>query len=669
MSIAIDAMRTVGVSCWRPRADQKLSEWCEQSIRLSRDTEATPGRYDLSENPFWREIIDAFKDPEVRQISVKKSTQVGGTLLLIAVAWAISEFDPAPAMVVGPDELYCNELKDRIYSNGEHSPAVRDRVPPERLRNNRHVDLGTYRAYLAWAGSAQRLRGRPCKRVFRSEIDVYPKQTPKGGDPLKATRERVKRFFDHTIYDESSPDGDNSAIDQLYEAGHRAKWLCKCPHCGKRQEVRFFVFKDGPRAGNGGIAGFKDENGNFLAPDQVRDAHYRCKEGCRIDQDEKRGFILSGLWVAEGQSIDEETNTVIGEPIRGRRHLSYHVWSAHSPTITFTDIAVAYLEHRRDSKLRDFWQNWLGLKYESRRRLPDWHILGERLSSEHHRGTIPPAAWFLTAGVDVQLHGCWYTIRAWGDQATSWLVDWGHLRRYDTDDVDLSQMTTQELNQFFRSDIAQVRDAVLNRYFPIYGGGTNATGRAKLRPRIVLMDSNYRTREVHAFVSCQDERRMRACRGDHRTKPSERFRITEVEKPARDGPSYATPRKVTQVYTVHFKEAIQEKLVLPGEAPGSFNLFAGVVQSSSDYLRQLTNEQPIDVLDKTTGRKKTVWKPRNEQWGNHCGDTEVYGFCGAEIVLHEMGATWDASTWVAKTSEGRTSHRFEMPTVAVRDYQ
>lgn len=659
-------MRTVGAATWMPRDDMRMSEWCETYVRLSPDTEASSGRYDLEENPFWREIIDAFQDPFVRQISVKKSTQVGGTITLIVVAWALSEFDPAPSMVVGPDELYCNELKDRVYANGEESPKIRGRVPPERLRNSRHIDFGTCRSYLAWAGSAQRLRGRPCKRVFRSEIDVYPKNPPKGGDPIKASSNRVKRFFDSTIYDESSPWGDDSVIDSLYEAGHRARWMCRCPHCGERQELRFFVYRDGVRAGNAGIAGFKDENNNFIAPDQVKDIHYRCANGCRIDEDEKAKFVKSGVWVAEGQHIDLNGN-VVGEPTRGRRHLSYHLWAIHSPITAFKDIAVEYLTARRDSKLREFFENWLGLKYESRKKLPEWHILGERLSSSHARGSIPPAVWFLTAGVDVQDDGCWYTIRGWGDSATSWLIDWGFLRRYDTEDFDPSVLTEEELNRFFRSDIAQVRDAVLNRYFPVIG--LNPVGRAKLRPRLVCMDSNHRTREVHAFVATQDERRIRACRGDHKTKPSERFRVTEVERPSRGGPAYVTPRKVTQIFTPHYKEAIQEKLLLPAEIPGSFNFFSGVVQSSADYLRQLCNEHIVESIDKATGRKKTQWKTKHEQWGNHCGDTEVYAFCGAEIVLYESKLTWDTSNWIRPTNAANAGTQAEQPTAAVRDHQ
>ena len=294
----IPKMLREAAKAWKPKKAIRLSEWVHENVRLSPIWEATTGRYDVEQNPFWREILDAMIDSEVRQITVQKSTQIGGTLTLIAAIWGLSELDPSPAMVVGPDELYTIELRDRIYANGEASPALRSLVPRKKDRNTRYIDLGRSRAYLAWAGSAQRLRGRACKRVFRSEIDVYPDVTPKGGDPIKASAERVKRFPDSLIYDESSPDGDHSRVHQMYMHGHQAKWHVPCPHCGTWQELRFFPYKRGKYADCGGVAGYLDANGEILPLDKAcNNAHYVCIKGCRVDQTDKNSMVRSGVWV------------------------------------------------------------------------------------------------------------------------------------------------------------------------------------------------------------------------------------------------------------------------------------------------------------------------------------------------------------------------------------
>lgn len=664
--IALAECRRRSAKIWKPRKRTTVADWAHEYIRLNPQMEASSGRYDLRKNPFWKDILNAFNDAEVRHITVMKSTQVGGTLTLIAGVLALSVLDPAPSMIVGPDELYLTEVRDRTYANAEESPVLRRNVPPERMRSMRHIDLSSARYYLAWTGSPQRLRGRACKRVFRSEIDVC-QSPPRGGDFMKASAQRIKRFFNTLVYDESTPDGDPSRIADGYDSGHRAKWLCKCPHCGERQELRFFVFKDGQRAGNGGIAGLKDEDGNYLSPEQaIKTAHYRCVNGCRIDQDAKLDLVTSGVWVAEGQTVDADA-IVHGKPSRGRRHLSFHIWSVHSPTISFADLAVAYLEARRDGKLREFWQDWLGMRYESRKRLPEWNIIGNRLAGTYRRSTVPQQAWFLVGAVDVQLDGCYYVVRGWGDGCTSWLVDCGHLQRYESEDVDLSRMSEEELNQFFRSDLKQVHDAVINRYFQV-ADGKNPLGKERLRPVMTLIDSQHRTREVHAFVQTQDERRVRASRGEHKITGQDRFRETIVERPQRGGPSYGTPRKVLNIFTPHYKEALQEKFLLPPNSPGSWNLYWNVVATSADYLRQIANEKPTELIDKQTGRKKILWKPVRESWGNHYGDCEVYSFAGAEFLLKELRTTWDASRW-PKPTPRRREDVSEVPLAAVREEQ
>lgn len=635
-----------------------------EHIRLSPEWEASPGRYNVEENPWVRRIIDAFMDPEVRQITLKKSTQVGGTLLLIAVMLGLSELDPAPSMMVGPDELYCYEVRDRTYATGEESAAVRDNVPPERLRNGREIDLANCRYYLAWAGSAQRLRGRACKRVLRSEIDVYPKQTPRGGDPLKASAERVKRFYQSTIYNESSPDSDESSVDALYELGTQEQLYCPCPHCGHYQVLRFFPFKDGPRAGCGGIAGYLDEDGNHLEIEKaIKRVHYVCEHGCKIDQDLKNEMIRRCEWVQPGQKIGKD-GKVTGTPTKSQRHLSFHVWSIHSSTIGLDDIVSAYIDHRIAGRLRDFFQNWLGRKYLSRRRVAKWHEVGRRLEGSHKRGQVPPQAWFLTAGIDVQEEGCYWVVRGWGDQSTSWLIDWGFVQQFSVEDFDVSQMSEDELNEFFRSDLRQLVDAVINRYFPTVGDQPNPLGKNRLRIRLAGIDSQHRTREVHAFVGSQDERRVMAIRGDHKTRPQDRFRETIVEGPTRGGPKYANPRKVLNIFTPHYKETINDKLLLPPQAPGSFNFYCDVVNTSADYLRQLCNERPTEIIDKQTGRKKVVWKVVSEHWGNHTGDGEVYSFAVAEKLLANLQTTWDASTWVVPKQRKRPDRAIEPPPLA-----
>ena len=109
-------IRQRAADAWQLPPDIPLSKWCEENVYLSPVWEATTGRYDLANRPYWREPLDSMLDPFVRQISIKKSTQVGGTLLMIAAVLGISQLDPAPAMLVGPDEVYTSEVCERAYA-------------------------------------------------------------------------------------------------------------------------------------------------------------------------------------------------------------------------------------------------------------------------------------------------------------------------------------------------------------------------------------------------------------------------------------------------------------------------------------------------------------------------------------------------------------------------
>lgn len=650
----LDRIRQAGADVWRPRPFTPITQWMEDNFRLSPLFEGTDsgGAYSLKENPFWREPLEMMQNKRVRQISMKKSTQVGGTLTLIGAMLAFAQIDAAPAMVVTPDEISCIELRDRLYSNAEESTTTAHMAPPERYRNTRHIDLGACRTYMAWAGSAQRLRGRACKRVYRSEIDVWAEKANKGGNPLSASSERVKRFFASLIYDESSPSGDQSAIAQLYDLGDRRQWWCRCLKCGRWQVLRFFPFRDGELKGRGGVGGLIDADGNFFATDEaIKNVHYICVGGCKLPATRKDEFVRTGFWLPDGLKVDSGCRSITPKikGISGQsiRHVTYHLWSIHSPTVGLDKLVAAYLDMRTTSNLRKFFEDWLGNRFQTRRSIDSWEKLSQRLTSHHTRGTVPSRSWFLTTGVDVQQDGCYWVVRAWGDQSTSWLVDWGYQQRYfGSEDTPLD-----ETEGVLRSDLRQLVDAVIDRRFPIFDpdgeGLTNPLGQRAVRPLRIGIDSNYYPRDVHQFVFSTKSNRVECIRGDHTLSPKERFRHNVIEKPKRDGPAYiggGMPQ--WGIYTTAFKETIRDtKWSLLPNRPGAWLFPNGIHRIGRDYLRQIVNERPIDEIGKN-GRRRTVWKVFSDAIGNHYWDCEIYAFAMAEIVLHLRGQTWDAATWI-----------------------
>src|SRR5690606_28974294 len=121
-------------------------------------------------------------------------------------------------------------------------------------------------------------------------------------------------------------------------------------------------------------------------------AYYVCVKGCKIGAESKQRMVLQGRWVPKGQWIDA-TGQLQGSPHRGRRNVGIHLWAIHADTTTIGDLAAAYLTARVEGKLPDFYQNWLGLSYTPRAKLPTWEQLGRRLAWSHQRGQVWHEAW------------------------------------------------------------------------------------------------------------------------------------------------------------------------------------------------------------------------------------------------------------------------------------
>lgn len=575
------------------------------------------------------------------------STQVGKTLALMMAILYCAEHDPAPAMVVLPNEDAAIEFRDRLYATALETSraghAKRIRVPSAWKWNNRYVDLGTMRVYLGWSQARQRLRGRPCRRVFDSEIDVY-EGDKNAGDPVEQSHQRTKSFYRYLHYHESSPTEHPSPIQTLEQAADvRLRWKCRCPFCRKHQEPRFFP----NRHGKGGIKGILDEGGETLPIERVRrEAYYECEHcGKAIDQSRKNAFVADGDWYP----LDYDPDS--GEPLPSLDHLDrmslgFHLWTIHSETISIGDIAASYVQAKEDGKLRDWWGNTLGLPYRPKSRVPAWVEVGTRLAGDHPRGTVPTAAWFLTAGMDVQgdASGCRYVVRAWAPGKTSWLVDWGWIERQG-DELDAGQIV--------RADLNLAGEQILNTAWPIHGasrGLRSPLGFAELSVRLLNVDSNHMPLKVHqwmrslpeAWVLGDGAERVRAIRGDSRL-GAVRFQRSEIEKNVRTGEEYEGGMTVWRLSVADLYPDFTERLFAPPGKAGSWHVTSDCLTLGKSYLQQVCNLERRIKIDLKTGQRKIEWGPRHHSTPVDFCDCEIYAEFAAEMVVGDMG--WSVEAW------------------------
>jgi phage terminase large subunit GpA-like protein len=526
---ALARLRQLTADGFRPRRAEDPVAWARRRrLRFDEEHEASRGPYDIDARPWWQYPLAALANPITRYLRLKSSTQVGKTLFLLVALLYLCENAPATALVVVPDRKAASEFAERLYALADVNGIA---TPPHWRRNSLRVDIGEMRVWLGWPRSPNTLRGKRCKYVFRTEVDVYPKSktTKAAGNAMAASERRVKAFRRFLILDESTPIPEASVIDELERDSNRARWFCKCPHCGKHQVARFFLNTEGEYAGRGGVDGYKTADGELKTPVQARrDAFYRCLNGCVITSDEKSRFLCDGITLGTGQTIDDK-GIVTGNanPFK----VGLHLWAVHSND-TWGDMAGEYVEAIRDRTLADFFQNVLGLKFRHTGRMPEWQELGRRMAAYNLRGTVPKWAWFLTAGGDVQDREVYVSVRAWGDRRSSWLVDWFHCTREDGDD-----------NELVKSDLAQISRLVLPRWFAVVdeeGKPTaNPRGRERLRVALLAIDANHRTLDVHNWIkSLGTTNRVTACRGEASVNPNKKYQINTVhesQRPAADG--------------------------------------------------------------------------------------------------------------------------------------
>ncbi|MFO8014361.1 MAG: terminase gpA endonuclease subunit [Phycisphaerae bacterium] len=629
---------------WRPRPRIARSAWCEENLRLPGDYSTDPGGFSVADREYQREILDAVDDPSVRQIVFVAAPQIGKTEVARAVVASQGEVDAAPMMFAGPDQLYIREQRDQIYRNCEVTPALRRRVPPERERNDRWIDLQRCRVFLAWSGSSQRLSGRSCKIVLASECDRW-QLSP------ELAEKRTRAFWRSCVMYEGSPVGDSPVLYGMYRQSDRRTYRIPCPLCGHHQELRFFPHRQDPFAGKGGVAGLQRPDGSWKTPEEARrDAYYVCEScGGRIESRQKAAMVARGVWCPEGCEVLD--GKVTGKPSHPGRRRGYRLSALYAPTVSFGDAAEAYLRLRDTTQgMQTFWNDWLGLAYTPRGKTPQWKELGLRLAGVTRRGQVPVWAFFLTAGVDVQADRVYWIVRAWGDGCTSALIDWGCFHRVET----------EAAGTVLSSDLAQL-DAVLAHRWPVVG--ENPRGLSALAACRLGIDTGYRPTDVFAWVRAHPGERVLAVAGDPKIVPGVLYRLARLEKNVRTGKAYPEGTTRWGIDTSAYKSDLQDRWHADRGAPGVWWLPADVLQSKDgeDYLRQITNERRVQEAARgknlQVGAKTTRWEVISEATGNHYWDCEVYARALADMVV---GQIWDASQWSWGVPTPKTSESAEI---------
>ena len=206
---------------------QDIVEWAEENIIVRVSDRAG----NLILDPYQKEILRAMADPNVTQVSLMLSSQIGKTLLLaIYLLWCI---DQSPTSLLfmhasqqGLDKFLreklepvlagCEEIELKVHRNN------RGKLPPDGFSfdGNGYVTMTTPRSISSKHGTSAR-------RVCADEIDDY-----KGATLISSLRQRTISFDDGKLIVSSTPTMHGfSQIETEFMDGSQSMWLTKCVHC------------------------------------------------------------------------------------------------------------------------------------------------------------------------------------------------------------------------------------------------------------------------------------------------------------------------------------------------------------------------------------------------------------------------------------------------------
>lgn len=601
-------MRESWRAALRPPPDLTVSQWCDRYRYLSPRYTAEHGRWHTSRTPYLQDILDAFADPGVTQITFLKAARVGATEAVHCMLSFTVAVRPMPVLYMLPTEDAAHEeMTGRVKTALQDNPELQPFIPPGKWAGEDLLQLRTLDIYPCWASSHQTLTRRTIGVVIVDELDNCAAQAGFLGDTVDVARQRLITFGRRAkLVIVSSPTLADAPTQREFLAGDKRRYHVPCSLCGAYQTFQF---------------------GRFRVPDGATDpdevereqlAWYEC-ESCqgRITEEHRWWMVERGVWVPEAQKIVEtlplDDPEIVAKAVVSRhqwkpklegeapltRRTSWHIWRAYTPWADggFSTIYADWLRVRHDvSRLRVFVNATLGESWEDVTTTASTRGLGKRIDPKQPRRLMPKEALVLVAGIDVHAGSIYWEVWGWGILCESWLIDHGVLYATHGDGVDLISQWYGWLQAepFKREDGTVVRLS------------------------LTAVDSGYRAPDVYAL-----------CQRNPGLVPVKGLSTVDVTAHwfARESKSKTKRRfGLLNVNTASCKRALYQWAQTPGSGPGTMHLHA---ETDAEFIRQFASEHLVPESTKG-GKERKVWKPKGLGRDNHYLDAGVYALVAAE---------------------------------------
>ncbi len=465
---------------YRPPAELKVSEWAASFRILSRENSAEAGAWRNERTPYLVDVMDAFIDPNIRNITLVSSSQIGKSEAELCIIGYIIDQDPGSILYVQPT------IEDaKKFSRLRIAPMIRDsKALAKKVADIKSRDSGNTMLQKSFAGgmltmvgsnSASGLSSVPAKYIIGDELDRWALSAGTEGDPWKLAEARTTTFYNAKLVAVSTPTIKGaSKIESLFDEGTQERWCTQCPECGEWHDIRFddikFTFDTLKR---GKKKDYKIKTLEWCCPS--------C--GCLSSEEAVRA--QPAKWVAQYPENYE------------KGHRSFWLNSFASPWQPWERIVLSYLKARNDpQKLKVVYNTMFGELWEDRGGIVDEDTaLGRREDyGKREDGTpieLPDGVLVLTCGVDTQDNRLEYEVVGHGHYGETWGIKKGII-----------------MGDPHYPEVWQRLDDVIDRTYRFKGADKG------LRISLTFVDSGgHKTQDVYRECAKRQNRRVFAIKG------------------------------------------------------------------------------------------------------------------------------------------------------------
>ena len=441
-------LASMTMSMFKPLSDMTVSEWADKYRRLAGSGSSEQGKWHTDRAPYQREMMDAFSQRGVHDITFMTSAQVGKTVMLSNMMGYVIDQRPGPCLLVLPSEDDTDGYsKERLGPDIEATPVLRAKVFGGNESTIRMKKFPGGFISMTGAMSPGGLKSRPIKDLFMDEVDGYPASAGVEGDPVSLAEKRTQTFGSNAkrVATSTPTLKTTSRIYKRFLHGTQEEWEVTCKHCGSHSPIQF-----------DDIRFEKAEsiiNGNQKEYD-VTSAVWRCPK-CGGTMEEWEVKRAPAKWVAYNPDALK------------RGHRSFHLNAFISPWADWKTLCKKFLDAKDDPEmLKAFYNLELGLPYEHKESTAIPEML--YLRREHYQAEVPSGVLVITIGIDTQGNRLEYEVVGWGRDEESWGIQYGVIPgRADEDNT--WEMVDQLLDREWRMENGKkIRAAVT---FMDAGGG------------------------------------------------------------------------------------------------------------------------------------------------------------------------------------------------------